>query len=106
MQWLINGVDNYYFMIKYINGYPAKSHLTQIINEFFVDDNYKPRISGTYKYSGSLVWERGIINDRVELFVDFLKKKNIEVESYRKYISPTTGTIVLKNKQKKNGQNR
>lgn len=57
---------------------------------------YTPRISGTYKYTGTLIWERDIINEKLEEFIEYLKSIGVEVESYRKHISPTTGSITLK----------
>jgi hypothetical protein len=88
-------------MIRYISGYPAKSGLRKLIGEFWGDTIYVPRISGTYKYSGCLVWERDSINLRIHDFIDFLKSKGIEVERFNLHVSPTSGTIILKRRKRR-----
>lgn len=86
-------------MVKYRNGYPTKSAIRQILNQFYAGDNYTPRISGAYEYNGCLIWDRSVLNDRLEEFVSHLQRLNIEVESYRKYESPTCGNITFKKKK-------
>lgn len=82
--------------VKYRNGLPTKSSIEAALKHFWKDCTYMPRISGTYKYTGALVWERDIINEKLEEFIVYLKSIDIEVESYGKHISPTTGSIILK----------
>lgn len=99
-QWPLNGAVNYKDMaVKYRNGYPTKSSIRQILNQFYAGDNYVPRISGAYEHNGSLIWERSAVNDKLDELVAYLKDAGVEVESYRKYESPTCGNITFKKKK-------
>lgn len=84
-------------MVKYRNGLPTKKYIREVLDDFW-GNGYSPRISGTYEYTGSLVWENDSINERLQYFIDHLNYLGIEVESYRKHDSPTSGSIVLKKK--------
>lgn len=84
--------------VKYRNGFPTKTYVREVLDDFW-GNGYRPRISGAYEYTGSLVWENDSINERLQYFIDHLIYLGIEVESYRKYESPTCGNITFKKKK-------
>lgn len=75
----------------YRNGYPSKRSVEALKTEFEVSkiggcySLFGLNISGNYNYSGVLSWNRTAINQHIPEFIEFLKTKGIEVETFNLY---------------------
>ncbi len=64
--------------IKYRSGYPTIGCINKIINEFFLD-SAKLNYSNLYLENGHLVWRTMEVENKIDDFVLFLKKLDIDV---------------------------
>jgi len=85
--------------IIYRKGYPSKSSIQKLIDEYFVNiKGYFPFNYDCISWLGQINWQRSYMNEHIDGFVTFLNEKGAAVKSYDLYESPTTGNITFQKK--------
>lgn len=81
--------------VKFRNGIPTQKALRALIDTFWKDHNYRPRLNQGYGSLGNwIVWEEyKKCNPRIDEFVSFLKSNGINIGTVTLAASPSTGSI-------------